>query len=331
MAGSTKNSLVNWGIFEMVGGWGKMKLDNIDSQNQKLLLNKKLKIMSRLDVKNDQDFNLNMHASFQAVVYILLASVLFVCSTQLLANDVHESGETESKNRKITFKGKIDPRLTASIYTIYRPTKFGNQKECLTKHVRWTTGRRRGLLKYSGSRIVPDENHDYEITVPFDFIGDNHCEYRYRTTRLYVSRDKKDNQVPYLTVMSDSSRATHSHGDMSVKDAIKYSKTSRKYFQASSGTQIVCFTTFYALNETLLFQCIPEFKDSINGVDEIISTEINIDIVIDEDRCLISIPLKNSKRGATREKDYFRDYHEKKSSDSLMKMLGDLFNWGNKR
>ena len=230
--------------------------------------------------------------------FIILIMVLFV-SVNLFAR----------KLRTLTLYGKFDPRLYAYVTSTYRsqsPDKIReNYKECTRSD--WNTGGARRTLTFDRIHIVPDKNGTYRVTIPIDYVGKDKCGWEYVDTEITIKRDKKDKSYVKIGIANEDKRTDNYRGN---GVGVLSPSTKKKHFLLSSGSKIECHTEWYPTSKTsggyvfkehAAFICIPKTFNNINGVDEFKTDSINIDIIVDENKCR-SNPSGN--------KDYFQDYKE---------------------
>ena len=252
--------------------------------------------------------------------FIILIMVLFV-SVNLSAK----------KLRALTLYGKFDPRLYAYVTSTYRsqsPDKMReNYKECTRSD--WNTGGARRTLTYDIADIVPDKNGTYRVTIPIDYVGKDKCGWEYVDTVMEIRRDKKDKSYVEINIANIKNRYNNSRGEYDDPGSVGVlsPSTKKKHFLLSSGSKIECHTEWhptsktsggYVFKEHAVFICTPKTFNNINGVDEFKTDSINIDIVVNEKKCVAYAGLRPFKRGGY--KDYFRDYKEPVSRFKQLKL-----------
>lgn len=251
-----------------------------------------------------------MKKIISSIVLILLAQL-----TQLSAKE----------QREITLYGKVDPRLVVSARSLYRsmdPKDIrSNFEECTRSD--WNTGTRKRSIDYEIAYLTPDKNGNYKTIIPIDYKEDNPCGYEYVNTKLILRRDKKDDSYVKIHVISTDNTPSNSRGLYSGgSQGIKRVETDKKYFQISSGSKIECFTEhfIYKERESTSFICEPEAANDINGVDELKSKSIKVDIIINDNKSALYNTLdKNYVRGFP-EHDVFRDYKKTLTSFEKFKL-----------
>lgn len=216
------------------------------------------------------------------------------------------------EKRVLTLYGKVDPRLYASVTSTYRsknPNEIReNYEECIKAN--WNTGSRGRTLTYTMSNISTgqDTKDYYEVNIPIDYTDDNKCGWEYVNTRIRIQRDKKDDLYNDIRILDERQEVHHMEGKFNggSKGINGAHKTTKNHFQLSPGSQIQCFTKWHEDSKYIksnvahaTLTCQPIGKDDINGVDTITSARLNIDIVVNEEKCI---------NNSTGEKDYFRDY-----------------------
>lgn len=261
-------------------------------------------------------------------------------SARLCAEESLQVVQQINEKRTITLKGKMDPRLSVWVKSTYKPTNFTNVEECLSKNPQWTTGRKKGLLDWKIVNIIPDENNKYEVNIPIDYVNENKCGYEYSATEIEVRRDNDDDLWASFTVASSKNKpfnvyqGTKTGSSNSVTGGRPFMpENTRKHFQLPSNTQITCLTTFYPRigrgdnlkRDHVTFACFEEYEGTNNGVDELKTTSINLDIRIDEERCLYIFPYDDPKNRGKKKKDYFRDYYELTTFEELKQSLKKIF------
>lgn len=219
------------------------------------------------------------------------------------------------EKRVLTLYGKVDPRLYVWVVSTYRsqdPSKMRENYEECTK-ANWNTGKRGRTLTYETATISTgkDTKDTYEVTIPIDYTEDNKCGWEYVGTIITIQRDKKDNLYNDIRILDEQQKVNHTEGkfDGGSKGINGAHKTTKNHFQLSSGSQIQCFTTWYEGDDTVIdradFTCQPIGKDDINGVDTITSARLNIDIVVNENKCQKYVGKAFHTKAYD---DYFRDY-----------------------
>lgn len=146
---------------------------------------------------------------------------------------------------------------------------------------------------------------NYKTTIPIDYTGDNPCGYKYVSTELRIRRDKEKEKEdsPDIVIF----------GNKRLSD---YIETDKKYLQISSGSKIECHTEHikgisritkkYEEDTDLI--CKPIVANENNGVDEIKSVSLNLNIVVSKESFLYH---RNPKKlGAKRTIEKFREYKE---------------------
>ena len=222
--------------------------------------------------------------------------------------------------RMLTLRGNVDPRLSVWARTTYSPTNYRTDIDdgsgCT--HNRSDTGYRKAWPDWEVVKITPNENNRYEITIPIDYMGENKCGYRYHSTKISIRRDEDDERYAKIVVVSDSPRPFNIHkgtkGGHSSLGLLRGEHTDKPHYQMSTGSKISCYTEYYE-NEWLrkrkanvVFTCEPVVASDENGVDEINSVTLEIDIEVDESRCLGTPDSNNRAKDWKRYQDYFRDY-----------------------
>lgn len=221
--------------------------------------------------------------------------------------------------RTLTVYGKVDPRLYVWIQTTYRSMNPNdlrqNYKECTQSN--WNTGGRKRTLNWDVKHIIPDKNNNYKVTIPIDYVNKNRCGFEYVSTRIVIRRDKKDERYAKIEIANNRNKANNIYigykGGMQGMGQPKGTTTTKNHYQLSSGSKIECYTIWYEDSKHIEsnkahanFTCLPIPLNDINGVDELKTDTINIDIVINEDKCK---KAQKSKDGSY--KDNFRDYEIK--------------------
>ncbi len=251
-------------------------------------------------------------------VSIIIGAILI--STPLYASEVKPQNAQEiTEIATITLKGKIDARLYARLESYFIPSDYSDEQECLSKETKWTTGTRKSRMSATSVELIPDKDGRYEVTVPISYVGESPCAYKFRSTFLLIRRDKDDDLYTRFTVASTDRLAFnvykgHSSGYASIP-GVSPPVNTKKFFQMSSGTRISCFTTYLKRdnpdNNRVTFTCVPEYQKNVNnGVDELTTTIVDLNIRIDDDRCRFIPTMKDIDIGKKGGKDYFRDYAE---------------------
>ncbi len=253
-----------------------------------------------------------------SIVHIVCIILGAIPSSLLFAgNAPQEMDDKATAKRTITLQGTMDTRLFANLVTVYRPTRFDNKEECLTKHAIPTTGRRKGLLDWEVVRLEPDAHGYFKASVPIDYIGKFKCGYEYAGTYLRVRRDQKDGLYAKIYIADDNNRPFHVYQGRPTgqggytPDAPRFPGNDKRYYQLSSGSRITCFTKYYDGSKNVAFICYPAYGHETNGVDEFSTVTIDIDIDIDESKCLFVYSYNDIPNRGRKDKDYYRDYVEK--------------------
>lgn len=224
------------------------------------------------------------------------------------------------EKRELTLYGKIDPRLYASVVSVYRSfdpyeiEQTEENKECFRND--WNTSTRKRTLGYELAYITPDKEGNYKTIIPIDYTGDNPCGYEYVSTELRIKRDKREEDFVNIVILGYKKLSNY-RTDGSGSVGVKTIKTDKKYLQLSSGTKIKCHTKHFQgisrrtkeFEEHTNFMCEPIVANEHNGVDVIKSVSLNLDIIISEKSFLYDSPdPKKLKAIVTTEK--FREYKE---------------------
>ena len=245
--------------------------------------------------------------------------------------------------RALTLYGKVDPRLYVYIKSTYRsqsPDEMRkNYEECTRTD--WNTNGARKVLT-SESAIIStgeDKKSNYKVTIPIDYQDEDKCGWEYVDTELILKRDKKDKGSVVIGIASIKNK-TSSYMNFPTGGTIGILSlsTSKNNFLLSSGSKIECYTK---KNEgeknsltSIIFNCSPNVFSNINGVDKIETTNINIDIVVNKDKCLYVPSLERQRKNNYKLKltqDYFRDYKEplnrfKQLELDIKQFINNIFN-----
>jgi len=241
----------------------------------------------------------------------ILITILFLLLTQFTQLSAKEQ-------RKITLYGKVDPRLYVNALSTFRsmdPNDIRkNYQECTKAN--WNTGHRGRTLGFETAPITPDTDGNYKIEIPIDYEVNNPCGYEYVDTEITIRRDKKDTLYSKITVLSNKNRASNIYrgyetGQAGLGKRIKGISTTKNHYQISSGSKIECYTRYfiYEKRTSTNFICEPVVASDINGVDNLKSDSINVDIIINNQSIFYDTTDVNFVRGVSTP-DNFRDYKE---------------------
>lgn len=247
-------------------------------------------------------------------------------------------GTLQAKEKKeITLYGKVDPRLYVTLWSTYRSMHPDdvrmNYEEC--SQYNWNTGHRGRTLDFVIVDVVPNKAGEYNATIPIDYPKNNGCGYEYVDTQFKIKRDKKDEKYAKITV-AGSENITHNiyrgvaDGYSTLGKKIKGVRTEKNHYQISSGSKIECYTKYYIYGErfqhrrSTQFACEPVVAHDINGVDELKSTRLKLDILVNEDKSIV-YPVNSDSVGP---KPYgFKDYEPPLSLwEKIQKYLNNLIN-----
>ena len=141
--------------------------------------------------------------------------------------------------------------------------------------------------------------------MPIDYTGVNPCGYEYVLTELRIKRDKEEEKEDNPDIVILGSKRSD------------YIETDKKYLQISSGSKIECHTKHYKgisritkkFEEHTNFICKPVVANEDNGVDEIKSVSLNLDIVIKKNSLLYDRTDPTYVRGYPK-KEKFREFKD---------------------
>ncbi len=258
-------------------------------------------------------------------VITLFLLLIAVNTDAALAQSASNSSSDEVESpRMLTLRGNVDPRLSVWARTTYSPTDYRTDIDdgsgCT--HNRSDTGYRKAWPDWEVVKITPNEDNRYEVTIPIDYMGENKCGYRYHSTEISIRRDEEDELYAKITVVSDNPRPFNTYigtksGSSGLGRIIPGVKTDKPHYQMATGSKISCYTKHRDVFKiykndvaTNTFICEPVVRADLNGVDEIDSVTLDIDIEVDESRC-IGIPEHKLFDDWTPYQDYFRDYQSK--------------------
>ncbi len=228
--------------------------------------------------------------------------------------------------------GKLDNRLYVTLLTTYRSMNPNDLRQDYEKctQANWNTGTRQRSLNYDFVKLVANKDGQYKASIPIEFMDKNNCGWEYVNTALRIRRDKADDLYANIQIANINQKANNVY--QGTKTGMRESglwgkygtKTTKKHYQISSGSMIECYTTYGGYSKRLKrilpnsFTCLPIAHNKINGVDEFKTASINLDIIINEDKC-----TENS----TGYKDFFRDYKEETSFlDKIKSKIKNIFN-----
>lgn len=233
--------------------------------------------------------------------------------------------------RKLTLYGQMDPRLYAQVRVWYSPAHYTdgwNNYDNPDCSFMQGDGRKRLKPTAAFIDIEPDEQGRYEVVAPIDYDGPMSCGHTFNWASVYVSRDKRDlGPINYasLQVLGKGRKPSHDlRGSYSgpVKGGGGMDND-KAHFQLSSGSTISCYTGFSEERGDASLTCEPLVASAINGVDEIRSTRLELNIEIDESRCVGFPSREGRKKGRKNYPDYFRDYQP---PNTIWQKLKALFN-----
>jgi len=256
-------------------------------------------------------------------IIILFVLLLTVANVDAEIAQSTSNNEAESP-RILTLRGKVDPRLSVWARTTYSPTNYRTDIDdgsgCT--HNRSDTGYRKAWPDWEVVKITPNEQNRYEVTIPIDYMGENKCGYRYHSTEISIRRDDEDERYAKIAIVSDNPRPFNTYigskgGSSGLGRLIAGVNTDKAHYQMATGSKIVCYTKHYDVfkrlkdgDEITTFACEPVVASDVNGVDVINSVSLDIDIEIDESRC-IGIPDHKIGDAWIPYQDYYRDYQAK--------------------
>ena len=240
--------------------------------------------------------------------FLFLQTIVCCLGQNCAADETSTTAKYGPEVRTITVAGTIDPRLYASVRTTYRPTEY-NEKDNACTRSDWNTGRHKGMLDWQFERIKPDENNRYKVIIPIDYVRENPCGYEYVDTSIHVRRDERDDQYANITLLSGSKKNYDTYGSKGKNwpdDAnVQSRKTTKPYYRLAHGSHIQCHTDYFESTQDVLFNCYPLGGDGDHGVDELTTTNMQVDIRINEE---ISEYIFDSRIKPGSKKDHFRDY-----------------------
>lgn len=254
---------------------------------------------------NKKDTNGNRY--FKVVMLLILVSLIYI-SFYIYQNPSKKKNKSKDdiNATMINIYGKTDKRLKLSFISTYRPKSNASNPACKS-YLDINTATKRVPLR-AESRTIENQD-EYNITIPvYNKDMRSKCEYEFvgisvRVERMY----EKEGKYASVPILSDSpifiGHGTKT-GQSSSGDSF-HAEMRQKYFRMPNGKRVSCFTEFYERRKGDSFTCDLNFREEIEGVNQVVNDNIKLDINIDKEKCLY-IPRFSRKVKKSITKDYFR-------------------------
>ena len=259
-----------------------------------------------------------MRKTFQAksfyIFSILLPSLcgLFSCTTNAVTG--HNLEDLPPGTQTITVYGRIDPRLTAYLINIYGASNRDN-KSCIKKN--HYTGGTSVIPGGMTAPVKPDKEGNYRVTLPYQYVGENDCGFLFSSSTLRIQRHPDDDKHAKISIAKAWHKITNTctgtrGGERGCGGKVigRYPKLKNKFFQLGSGSKVTCFTGYYERLESSTFTCEPHYSDAEHSVNDFVTTEIQLDVTVDEEKSFYVYPYDklNKKPSKPRAYGVFTDY-----------------------
>ena len=233
---------------------------------------------------------------------------LFLLSSVNLTGNSSKKDSLETKKRELSITGTLDERLTISLLSYYVSNNDEN-KACVRKD--FNTGSNKKILTVRGQVI--------NSKLPIDLVDKSACKWDYSSSKIKIYRKHDDGQknsyskyvllsafsASYntfdktgITVAGHSPKVT-AGGHTGVKGVGReFYEVPNKYFFLGKAIGFRCETEYYYFKklkrEATYFWCSPTKIKKAQGLDELKSMSINLDIFVDESKYKF-VPYKLSR------------------------------------
>ncbi len=226
---------------------------------------------------------------------------LFLLSSVNLSGNSSMKDLIETKKRELSIRGTLDERLTISLLSYYVSNNDEN-KACVRKD--FNTGSNKKILTVRGQVI---NSKTFNIKLLIDLVDKSACKWDYRSSELKVYRKHDDGQnnsyskYVLLSAYGDSSHGFNKTGITNARHSPKvragthmgikgvgreFYEVPNKYFFLGNDIGFRCETKYVYFKkrkrEATYFWCSPTKIKKAQGLNELKSMSINLDIFIDE-------------------------------------------------
>lgn len=256
-----------------------------------------------------------MRKTFQAKSFYIFSVLLpllcglFSCTTNAVTG--HNLEDLPPGTQTITVYGRIDPRLTAYLINIYGASNRDN-KACIKKN--HYTGGTSVMPGGMTAPVKPDKEGNYRVTLPYQYVGENDCGFLFSSSTLRIQRHPDDDKHAKISIAKAWHKITNTctgtrGGERGCGGKVigRYPKLKNKFFQLGSGSKVICFTVQDDNGGESSLTCYPEYSETEHSVNEFLTAEIQLDVVIDEQQCTRIPPIDEP--NAKIIPDHFRDYN----------------------